>query len=237
MRHYLVRDVMTVDPVTVTPATPLKHVAQILVRRQIGAVPVVTPQGRVAGVVAEADLLGKEQLRRDPDGQYWTHLPYRARRDIVTAETAGEIMSAHPATVQAHATTAEAARMMDRHQARCLLVADEGGTLLGVVSARDLLRVFLRPDEDIKAEIVNDVLSRYLGTNPVLVDVTDGVVSLAGELEHKSMLAALLPAVRAVDGVIDVEGQLGYAIDDTRLPHSANQPDTLSSPVVRRRLT
>jgi CBS-domain-containing membrane protein len=239
MRHYLVRDVMTVDPVTVTPATPLKHVAQILVRRQIGAVPVVTPQGRVAGVVAEADLLGKEQLRRDPDGQHWTHLPYRARRDIVTAETAGEIMSAHPATVQADATTAEAARMMDRHQARCLLVADEGGTLLGVVTARDLLRVFLRPDEDIQAEIVNDVLSGYLGTNPVLVrvDVTDGVVSLAGELERRSMLAALLPAVRAVDGVIDVEGQLGYAIDDTRLPHSANQPDTLSSSVVRRRLT
>ena len=47
--------------------------------------------------------------------------------------------------------------------------------------------------------------------------MTDGVVSLAGELERKSMLAALLPAVRAVDGVIDVEGQLGYAIDDTRL--------------------
>ena len=129
---------------------------------------------------------------------------------------------------------------MDRHQSRFLLVTDESGKLLGLVSARDLLRVFLRPDEDIKAEIVDDVLSRYLGTNPVLVrvDVTDGVVSLAGELERKSMLAVLLPAVRAVDGVIDVEGQLGYAIDDTRLPHAdqhgADQPNTLSPPVGRR---
>jgi CBS domain-containing protein len=233
MRHYLVRDVMTVDPVTVTPATPLKDVADILVRRRIGAVPVVaTPQGRVAGLVTEADLLGKEQLQRDPDGQHWTHLPYRARRDIVTAETAGEIMNSRPATVRADATTAEAARLMVRHQARCLLVTDEGGTLLGLVSARDLLRVFLRPDQDIKAEIVDDILFGYLGTNPVLVrvDVTDGVVTLAGELERKSMLAALLPAVRAVDGVIDVEGQLGYAIDDTRLQHGAVQPDTMSSP-------
>jgi CBS domain-containing protein len=213
MHHYLVRDVMTADPTTVTPATPLKDVADILVRQRIGAVPVVTPQGRVVGVVTEADLLGKEQLQRDPDGYHWTHLPYRVRRDIVTAETAGEIMNSRPATVRADATTAEAARLMDRHQARCLLVTDEGGTLLGLVSARDLLRVFLRPDEDIKAEIVDDVLSRYLGTNPVLVrvDVTDGVVSLAGELERKSMLAVLLPAVRAVDGVIDVKGQLGYA--------------------------
>jgi CBS domain-containing protein len=156
MGHYLVRDVMTAAPTTVTPATPLKDVADILVRQRIGAVPVVTPYGRVAGVVTEADLLGKAQLKLDPDGQYWTHLPYRVRRDIVTAETAGEIMNSRPATVRADTTTAEAARLMDRHQARCLLVTDEGGTLLGLVSARDLLRMFLRPDEDIKAEIVDD---------------------------------------------------------------------------------
>jgi osmotically-inducible protein OsmY len=64
-------------------------------------------------------------------------------------------------------------------------------------------------------------MDRYLGTNPVLiqVDVTDGVVRLTGELERKSMLAAVLPAVRAVDGVIDVTAQLDYAIDDSRLPH------------------
>jgi CBS domain-containing protein len=156
MRHYQVRDVMTAAPMTVTPATPLKNVADILVRGRIGAVPVLTPQGRVAGVVTEADLLRKEQLQRDPDGQHSMHLPYRIRRDIATAETAGEIMNRYPAAVRADTTTAEAARLMDRHQARCLLVTDEGGTLLGLVSARDLLRMFLRPDEDIKAEIVND---------------------------------------------------------------------------------
>ena len=236
MRHYLVRDVMTADPTTVTPATPLKDVADILVRGRIGVVPVLTPQGRVAGVVAEGDLLRKERLQRDPEGRHSTHLPYRIRRDIATAETAGELMDRYPATVPADRSVAEAARLMDRHQSRFLLATGEDGKLLGVVSARDLLRVFLRPDEDIKAEIVDDLLSCYLGTNPVLVrvDVTDGVVSLAGELERKSMLAVLLPAVRAVDGVIDVEGQLGYAIDDTRLPHSADQPNTLSPPVGRR---
>ena len=43
------------------------------------------------------------------------------------------------------------------------------------------------------------------------------MVTLTGELERKSILAAALRAVRAVDGVIDVEAQLGYAIDDIRL--------------------
>jgi len=41
---------------------------------------------------------------------------------------------------------AEAARVMSHHQSRCLLVTDKAGKLLGVVSARDLLRIFLRPD-------------------------------------------------------------------------------------------
>ena len=210
MRHYQIRDVMTASPVTVTPATPLKNVADILVRGRIGVVPVLTPQGRVAGVVAEGDLLRKEQLQRDPDGRHSADLPYRIRRDIATAETAGELMGHYPATAPADTSVAEAARLMDRHRSRFLLVTSEDGKLLGVVTARDLLRVFLRPDASIKAEISRDVLSHYLGTNPALVqvDVTDGVVRLAGQLERKSMLPAALRAVRAVDGVIDVKGQL-----------------------------
>ena len=97
MRHYQVRDVMTANPTTVTPATPLKNVADILVGGRIGVVPVLTPHGRVAGAVAEGDLLRKEQLQRDPDGGHSVHLPYRIRRDIATAETAGELMDRYPA--------------------------------------------------------------------------------------------------------------------------------------------
>ena len=167
------------------------------------------------------------------------HLPYRTRRDIATAETAGELMDRYPATVPAGTSVAEAARLMDRHQTRFPLVTGEDGKLLGVVTARDLLRVFLRPDAAIKAEISRDILSLYLGTNPVLVqvDVIDGVVRLTGELERKSMLAAALRAVHAVDGVIDVDSQLGYAIDDIRLPHGSDQLETAGSPAGPRRLT
>ena len=140
MRHYQVRDVMTANPMTVTPATPLKNVADILVRGRIGVVPVLTPHGRVAGAVAEGDLLRKEQLQRDPDGGHSVHLPYRTRRDIATAETAGELMDRYPPTAQAETSAAEAARLMDRHQSRFLLVTGEDGKLLGVVTAPDLVR-------------------------------------------------------------------------------------------------
>jgi hypothetical protein len=63
----------------------------------------------------------------------------------------------------------------------------------------------------------------------IQVDVTDGVVRLTGELERKSMLALIQPAVRAVEGVIDVEAQLSYAIDDTRLPVAADLTDLLTT--------
>ncbi len=246
MRHHQVREVMTADPATVTPATSLKHVADLMVSQKVSAVPVLSLQGRVLGVVAETDLLRKEELRRDPDARHSVHLSYRTRRDMATAETAGEIMRPDPETVRPGATVAEAARLMDRHDITYLLVTDERGKLLGSLGPRNLLQVLLRPDDEIRAEIIEDVLVGYLGTNPVLVqvEVTDGVVRLAGELERKSMLGFIRPAVRAIDGVIDVEveEELGYAFDDTRpLPAPERDESPMARgthpPVASRRLT
>ena len=222
MRHFQVRDVMIADPVTVTAATPLKGLAGILVKEKISGVPVLSLQGKVVGVATERDLLKKEELQRDPDGHHWAQLSHRTRRAIAMAETAGDLMNTHPFTVGPEATVADAARLMDRHQVTCLPVVDEHGKLLGVVGPRDLLRVFLRPDDEIRSEIVSQVLVGGFATNPALVhiEVTGGVVQMTGELERKSMLPLVLPLVRAIDGVIDAEGKFSYAIDDTKLPMS-----------------
>jgi CBS domain-containing protein len=142
MGQHEVQDIMTADPVTVTPATPLKFVASSLVKHKISAMPVLGFHDKVLGVIAETDLLRKEELQRDPEGEHSIHLSYRARRDIATAETAGELMNTHPPTVRPDATVAEAARLMDRHEVTCLPVVDDRGKLLGVVGPRDLLRVF-----------------------------------------------------------------------------------------------
>ena len=157
MRHHEVREVMTADPVTVTPATPLKYVAGLLITQKVGAIPVVNLQGKVLGMVTETDLLRKEELQRDPDAPHSVHLNYRTRRDIATAETAGEIMHTDPVTVRPGASVAEAARLMDGHDATCLPVTDEDGKLLGVVGPRNLLQVFLRADDEIRAEITEGV--------------------------------------------------------------------------------
>jgi CBS domain-containing protein len=195
------------------------------------------PRGQVTGLLGPSGC-GKSTLMRTLVGVQMID----AGRVELLGLPAGEIMDPHPATVRPEAAVAEAARLMSRHQARFLLVTDADGKLLGVVNARDLLRVFLRPDEAIMADIVGDVLPRYIGTDPVMVDVEviDGVVRLTGELERKSMLTAVRPAVRAVDGVIDVVGRLGYAIDDTSRPPrptELDEPETPRSPVAAGRLT
>ena len=113
MRHYQVRDVMTANPMTVTPARPLKNVADILVRGRIGVVPVYSAGPGGASLPERPAAEGAAPA--GPGGPS-THLPYRIRRDIATAETAGELMDRYPATAPADTSVAEAARLMDRHQ-------------------------------------------------------------------------------------------------------------------------
>ena len=136
----------------------------ILIRQKVGSVPVIGIHGRLVGVVTETDLLKvgvvtetdllkKEELHRDPDSHYLAHMSYRGRRAIATAETAGDLVNTHPATVRPEATVVEAARLMDRHQVTCLPVTGENGQLL--VGLRVLLRAFLRPDEEIRSEIIS----------------------------------------------------------------------------------
>lgn len=122
-------------------------------------------------------------------------------------------------TIRADHTVVDAARLMDRKQLKRLPVLDVNGDLVGMVSRADLLKVFLREDDEIRAEVAADVFERVLGTEPdgIRIEVRDGVVSLAGELEEKSTIRIALQLTQRVDGVVDVVDHLSYRYDDTRV--------------------
>jgi hypothetical protein len=84
-------------------------------------------------------------------------------------------------------------------------VVDPAGPLLGIVSRADLLKVFLRPDDEIAADVRQEVLVRSLWVDPdsVGVDVRDGVVTLTGRLELRSQVTVAVSLVHALDGVVD----------------------------------
>lgn len=217
MTNLTVRDMMDPNPVTVTTRTPFKELAALLTEEEPGAVPVLGRHGELVGMVTEADLLKKQGLLPDPVSPRPVRRVYRARWSRATGACAGEVMTTRPPTIRPEATITEAARLMDRTHCVCLPVTGESGELAGTITARDLLRVFLRPDHRIAEDVRREIRARGFAAAPgsVTADVAGGVVIVSGQVRRKSMLPLLTAVIRGVDGVVDVEGQLTYAIDDT----------------------
>ena len=93
------------------------------------------------------------------------------------------------------------------------------GRLVGIISRVDLLKVFLRSDEDLYREIVDDIIfgELFMGPTRFDVDVQDGAVVLQGRCERRSLIPTVVRAVAGVAGAARVENRLGYDIDDLAL--------------------
>ncbi|UJB46079.1 CBS domain-containing protein [Streptomyces sp. A1-5] len=202
---HTVSDVMTQTVVAVGQGASFKEIVETMEQWKVSALPVLAGEGRVIGVVSEADLLPKEEFRdADPD-----RMEQRRRLDDLRksgGRTAGELMSAPALTVHADDTIAQAARTMARKSVKRLPVVDAHGMLQGIVSRADLLKVFLRPDADLAAEVRTEVVDRlFPGTaRRVEVSVEDGVVTLHGPLRDSPLLPIAARLVRAVEGVVEV---------------------------------
>jgi CBS domain-containing protein len=210
--HSRVRDVMTTSVVTVDRITPYKEIAHLLAKHEISGVPVLTMGRHVAGVVSEGDLLAA----RDRNPMAGHGLRHRlASRKQHQSRTAEQLMTSPAVTTYPDATIAGAARLMNAHHLRRLPVVDPNGKLVGLVSRRDLLSVFLRPDSDI-ARQVGEILTELLPGGPTGIEVAvrNGVVILTGqpELEVEDDLIPVAERLAwDVDGVVDVVNKVGVA--------------------------
>ncbi|MFI8100818.1 CBS domain-containing protein [Streptomyces sp. NPDC086023] len=226
MRHVKVAELMTGEVVSVVPATPFKDVAKLLVQHDITGVPVLDEEDRVLGVVSQTDLLAQTAppagAEEDPAGL--RQLPGRpgpravapGRAAVPSRGTAGEVMSAPAVTVHADEPAADAARLMARRGVERLPVVDVEDRIVGIVTRRDLLRLFLRPDEEIRHRVEHDVLAGVLGApaDSVEVHVVDGIVTLSGRLDRTSQLPVLQNLVERLDGVVAVASRVTARTDD-----------------------
>jgi CBS domain-containing protein len=211
-----VSDVMSTSVVTVDRATPYKEIARLLAEHKISGLPVLKMGREVAGVVTEADLLAAEaQTARRLKSAHRLGLRHRAGQH--PGYTAGELMTSPAITIGPHVTVHAAGRVMSDRHVRLLPVVDERGRLIGVVSRRDLLAVFLRPDEDIAAD-VRAVLTEILHAEPGEADVAarDGIVTLSGTLDpatgaHGDLIPVAIRLMWDVDGVVDIIDRLGQS--------------------------
>jgi len=209
-----VSDVMTTSVVTVDRITPYQEIDRLLTEHRISGVPVLKMGREVAGVVTEADLLAAED-ETNRRARMATSIGRRRllRKQPHGSLTAGTLMTAPAVTVGPDVTIPAAARLMNTHHIRRLPVVDEDGKLVGIVSRRDLLSVFLRPDADIIHD-VRQVLDEIPIAEPkgVIVTVRRGVVTLTGAVHadgHHDLIALALRLIWDVDGVVDVVNRLG----------------------------
>ncbi len=206
--QWRVSDVMATKVVSVTREASYKQIAQLLHEHHLTALPVLTPEGRVAGVVSEADLLRKQE-RRGRSGHRPAWQLHPAVRAKTQARNAAGLMTAPAVTIGPEAVLGTAARLMGAHRIKRLPVVDADGKLIGIVSRADLLRAFLRPDAEIAAE-ASAVLTDILLADPAAIRVTahDGVVTLAGRLASQEQVPAAVRLAEAIDGVVAVTNEL-----------------------------
>jgi CBS domain-containing protein len=129
----LVRDLMRPSLITCPPATTLGQAADLLARHGIHALVISDPAGLAIGVLSDMDLMAGEWLSADP-------ATLAAKR----AQTAGDLMTSPPATIDGDAPAAEAADRM-----RCdrlhRLVVTELDRPVGIIAVSDLVHD-LAPD-------------------------------------------------------------------------------------------
>jgi CBS-domain-containing membrane protein len=180
----------------------------------VSAFPVLDSGGAVIGVVSEADMLAKEALDAG----------HRGLRELVTGTvhhrafrkaagvTAGDLMTSPAVTVREDDTVERAARLMYTRGLKRLPVVDAQGRLTGIVSRTDVLTVFDRTDEEIRLEIVGQVIPRLSEPSWYSVQVKDGIVTLEGTPETNSIGHEVLHQVRLVQGVVAVRDRLVYPV-------------------------
>ena len=211
-----VGDVMTRDVVSVTPETPLKDVAAVLVERGVSGLPVCDADGAVVGVLSEADLLVKQGgSPQRPGGLFAWLVETSSAPDLakLRARTAGEAMTAPAITVPAGSSVSEAARTMVSLGVNRLPVVEDG-RLVGIVSRADLVRLFTRSDEEIARDIRQDVVKRlWIAPERIEVEVEQGEVVLRGEAETEVEAELLLKRIPLVAGVVGVRSELSWAVD------------------------
>lgn len=212
-----VQELMTTPALSIGPEASLKEVARIFVENGITGLPVCDARNHVVGVVSAGDILYKEHDPLDLDGRRRPRWP-RGREAAAIKSRAlvvREAMTSPPVTISPWSSASDAARLMtERGVNRLPVVKDD--TLVGIVTRSDLVRAFIRPDEEIERELREEVLEQtmWLDRDSVQVDVKRGVVSLAGTLRTRSNVTLLEGLAARIPGVVALKSDLRWNLDD-----------------------
>jgi CBS domain-containing protein len=167
------RDVMTREVVTVGPNTSAKYAGEVMAERGFAALPVVDDDQRLIGIVAEADVL-RDRIPTDPRLHARRDQPVPAAPPSLLVHG---VMTSAVRRVEVTDDVADIARLFVDDGLRSVPVLEQG-RLAGIVSRRDLLRALVRPDADIRTDVLR-LVEGYTGDLGAWeVGVTEGMVTI-----------------------------------------------------------
>ena len=153
------KDIMTQDPITLSPETEIAEAAKLLLEKNINGVPVLDRTGQLVGVLCQSDLI--KQQKRLPIPSVFTlldgfipltsmkHLEKEVRK--ITGTTVADTMTPDPVTVRSDMTIQVIAGLMVDKNFHTIPVVD-AGKLVGIIGKEDVLRTMMSGEEDFKGE-------------------------------------------------------------------------------------
>jgi len=222
-----VQDVMSTSVVTADRITPYQDVARLLTEHRVSGLPVLMMGRPVAGVISATDLLAvADKTARQARMEAESRRRWRARKPRHTSLNAGALMTWPAITIHPDAPIPSATRVMNTHHVGRLPAMDSDGKLIGIVSRRDLLSAFLRPDADITAD-ARQIIDEIPFADParVIVIVRHAMVTLTGTAEPpvgrgQDLVALAIRMIWDVDGVVDVRNRINEVEPTPVLSHS-----------------
>jgi CBS domain-containing protein len=138
-----VRDLMTRSVVTVEPADNISEAARRLARHRVSGAPVVE-QGKVIGMITESDIVRAVAIPEPTEGGL-TILAAISDPSVIlersTKRTVADVMSTLVVEASPQASIWQAAAEMEERGVNRLPVVEEDGTLVGIISRADLVRL------------------------------------------------------------------------------------------------
>ncbi|MEV4582907.1 CBS domain-containing protein [Nonomuraea jabiensis] len=206
-----VNDIMGRVAIAVLKEASFTEIVEAMERFAVGAVTVIDAYRRPVGVVSEDDLLLKEVDTARHSVPIFESRRRQQEHRKAAGVTAAQLMTSPAITVTPGTSVRDAARLMHAKRVKQLPVVDTNtGRIVGTLHQRDVLRVFIRPAEELAADI------RAVLPDPAAftVGIHQGVVTISGVVEWKSQALALTEQLRLIEGVVDVRSEVAFDKDD-----------------------
>ncbi|MCA1743661.1 MAG: CBS domain-containing protein [Desulfonatronovibrio sp.] len=145
------QDIMSTDPIVVSPDTEIPEAAELLLERNINGIPVVNEKKELVGIICQSDLVAMQ--RKIPLPSLFTLLDSllplssssKMEKEIkkIAAAKVEDAMTPNPESVSRDTTLEDLAEIMVNKKFHTLPVV-ENGKLVGVVGKADVLKTLMK---------------------------------------------------------------------------------------------